>query len=232
MKKIVPFHNVLDFNTSVSKITAISLEHEVKKERDTISGEFFITGEYKVTDAILETNKFNFELPFDIALGCNYKLDTLSIDIDDFKYELIDNNKLKVDITMALDGEEEPVREETKTEEEPVSIDPIVYERPVIDKIDPSIDIDIDNDTSVTIDNKELKTDDETLMEDTSKPKSIFSNLEEEDKYVTYRVYRILEDDTLDKILEKYHISKEELGKYNNLDDLKTGMKLIIPANE
>ena len=31
VKKIVPFNNVLTFNTDVCEITAISLEHEIKK---------------------------------------------------------------------------------------------------------------------------------------------------------------------------------------------------------
>ena len=34
MKKIVPFNNVLDFNTDVKEITAISLEHEINKTED------------------------------------------------------------------------------------------------------------------------------------------------------------------------------------------------------
>ena len=34
MKKIVPFNNVLDFNTDVKEITAISLEHEINKSPD------------------------------------------------------------------------------------------------------------------------------------------------------------------------------------------------------
>ena len=73
MRKIVPFTNQLEFSTDVVKITAISLEHEIKKEEGSISGEFFISGEYKITDGQLECEKFNFELPFDIAFGCNYK---------------------------------------------------------------------------------------------------------------------------------------------------------------
>ena len=117
MKKIVPFNNVLTFDTDVCEITAISLEHEFKTTADAISGVFYITGEYKITDGELKREKFSFELPFDIALGCNYKLDTLVVDIDDFRYELIDSNKLKVNIDLYVDGEEETT-EDLFTEEE------------------------------------------------------------------------------------------------------------------
>ena len=106
MKKIVPFNNILTFNTDVKEITAISLEHKIETTEDTVSGVFYITGEYKITEGQLEKEKFNFELPFDIALGSNYKQDTLVIDIDDFRYELIEDNKLKVNIDLYIDGEE------------------------------------------------------------------------------------------------------------------------------
>ena len=78
MKKIIPFNNVLTFETDVCEITAISLEPAIEKKSDAISGVFYISGEYKITDGQLEKNKFNFELPFDIALGSEYN----------FKYDL------------------------------------------------------------------------------------------------------------------------------------------------
>ena len=52
MKKIVPFNNILTFNTDVSEITAISLEHDIKLAPDSISGVFHISGEYKITDGV------------------------------------------------------------------------------------------------------------------------------------------------------------------------------------
>ena len=98
MKKIIPFNNVLDFNTDVKEITAISLEHEIKKYPDMVSGIFYISGEYKITEGLLEREKFNFELPFDIALTNNYNTDSLFVDIDDFRYDLISDKNLKVNI--------------------------------------------------------------------------------------------------------------------------------------
>ena len=122
MKKIVPFNNVLQFNTDVREITAISLEHEINKYPDTISGVFYISGEYKITDGQLDKEKFNFELPFDIALSNNYRNDTLLVDIDDFRYDLISENSLKVNIDLYIDGEvEEPLPRDTI--KEPVLIE-------------------------------------------------------------------------------------------------------------
>ena len=105
MKKIVPFNNTLEFNTDVKEITAISLEPTINKQSDIISGVFHINGEYKITEGLIETESFNFELPFDIALSESYKEETLIVDIDDFRYELITDNKLKVNIDLYVDGE-------------------------------------------------------------------------------------------------------------------------------
>ena len=70
MKKIIPFEKELLFKTSVNEITAISLEHNLDlSNEDTISGNFIITGEYKITEASIQKESFSFELPFDIALG-------------------------------------------------------------------------------------------------------------------------------------------------------------------
>ena len=117
MKKIVPFNNVLEFNTDVKEITAISLEHEINKYPDMISGVFYISGEYKITEGILDKEKFDFELPFDIALSSNYKIDSLLVDIDDFRYDLISDKNLKVNIDLYIDGEvEEPAPRTTNKE--------------------------------------------------------------------------------------------------------------------
>lgn len=253
MKKIVPFNNVLNFTTDVCDITAISLEHSIEKNSDLISGEFYISGEYKMTDGEIKREKFNFELPFDIALGNSYDLDTLIIDIDDFRYELVDRNKLKVNIDLYIDGEilkeveeersviEEPlteeINEEENDEEEP-------YEAEHLEEIDEQLPYELIEDKKVErIDllDEMLKNNKEEPMEEekienennnNNENHNIFTGFNEAEKYVTYRVYRVLETDTIDKIIEKYQVTKEELTNYNDIENIKPGDKLIIPAND
>lgn len=248
MKKIVPFNNILEMDTDVCEITAISLEHEFKAEEDTISGVFFITGEYKITDGQIETDKFNFELPFDIALGCNYNLDTLVVDIDDFRYELIDRNKLKINIDLYIDGEviehplkvEENISEEDKLEnnnmlddrEEVFKEEPEVNEKiEVVDKLTDDLEDNM-KDIDINIDNINMNENQNDNKEENNQEINLFNGFNEEEKYVTYRVYRVTDGDTIDKIIEKYNVTKEELAKYNDISDIKTGDKLIIPAND
>ena len=260
MKKIIPFNNVLKFNTDVREITAISLEPEIKKYPDMISGVFYISGDYKITDGQLEKEKFNFELPFDIALSNNYDLDTLIVDVDDFRYDLISDKELKVNIDLYIDGEEinlpeqrniyyeelpEQKDENSTLEEEILSTfdkEPVINKEN-IEKEPPSLPDKETEDVKVSPERIDL------LKEMLTSPKeeemeeniNVSNNNENnnnnilgdtEENYVTYRVYKVEENDTIDSILEKYKITKEMLADYNNIENITKGDKLIIPTNE
>ena len=241
MKKIVPFNNVLSFKTKVSEITTISLEHEIQKSDDAISGKFIIEGDYKNLIGDIETEKFSFELPFDIALGVRYERDNMVVDIDDFRYELIDSNRLKVNIDLYIDGDIIPDKEEEVIEEEEV----IDEKRGILkemDEIEGDSRIDMDNDfLEDTIDfskniieevNKEpMETEASTIVNENNNI-NIFGNISDNETYATYKVYTVMDTDTIDGIISKYNISKELLGEYNNIEDIKSGDKLIIPSDE
>ena len=265
MKKIVPFNNVLEFSTDVKEITAISLEHEISKYPDMISGVFYISGEYKITEGLLDKEKFNFELPFDIALSNNYVLDTLLVDIDDFRYDLISDKSLKVNIDLYIDGEVEEPLPRTESNESIDFLDRVE----ALEEPEESIELDLSlNDTYIEESQKEEVSDELEEYEDTKEdidiieperiellkemlttkeekmPTDININNEnenetmnilenkEEENYVTYRVYKVTETDTIDTILTKYNITKELLAEYNNIETINKGDKLIIPTNE
>lgn len=236
MKKIVPFNNVLTFDTDICEITAISLEHDIKKERDAISGIFYVSGEYKITDGQLEKDKFNFELPFDIALGSNYDLNTLDVDIDDFRYEQISRNEIKINIDLYIDGEilEEKQEDEileTKKEEREDLIEPEKIN--ITENLDLVDDILDNKGDSNSKENINIENENENLNNNENiTNNNIFNGFNEEEQYVTYKVHRMEDNDTLDNIIEKYKVSKEELTKYNNLEDIHPGVKLIIPYND
>lgn len=240
MKKIVPFNNVLSFKTKVSEITSISLEHEIQKSDDAISGKFIIEGDYKNLIGDIETEKFSFELPFDIALGVRYERDNMVVDIDDFRYELIDSNRLKVNIDLYIDGDIIPEEEEVIEEEKVIDEKRGILKE--MDEIEGDSRIDMDNDfLEDTIDfskniieevNKEpMETEASTIVNENNNI-NIFGNISDNETYATYKVYTVMDTDTIDGIISKYNISKELLGEYNNIEDIKSGDKLIIPSDE
>lgn len=240
MKKIVPFNNVLSFKTKVSEITSISLEHEIQKSDDAISGKFIIEGDYKNLIGDIETEKFSFELPFDIALGVRYERDNMVVDIDDFRYELIDSNRLKVNIDLYIDGDIIPEEDEVIEEEEVIDEKRGILKE--MDEIEGDSRIDMDNDfLEDTIDfsqniiegiNKEpMETEASTIVNENNNI-NIFGNISDNETYATYKVYTVMDTDTIDGIISKYNISKELLGEYNNIEDIKSGDKLIIPSDE
>lgn len=237
MKKIIPFKKQVYFKTNVEEITSISLEHTLTpNSANSIKGEFVISGDYKMTNTSVSTDPFEFNIPCDIELNENYKLDKVQINIDDFYYEVIDSKILEVNIDVLLDKLEEvdiineiPIKhvsmkelEEDLKEEEPERVEDIPKVEPEIvnDKVDEKEDTMIE----------EVKKVDENRCIEEEDTKSIFTDFgSTEEEYRTYRVYIVREGDSLEQIITKYQITKEELEKYNDLKELSIGDKIIIP---
>lgn len=225
MKQIVPFKKDLLFKTKVSEITSISLEREIDtSEAGIITGVFHITGDYKMNEGSINRDNFSFDLPFDITLDPRYDMSSVKADIEDFYYDIINNDTLKVNIDLFIEAEyleEEPVMEE-QVVEEPVreEVTQEVREEREEEKMD-TIDIKKNDVKDVVSD--EVREDDNITASD------LFSNLDDTETYTTYYVYIVKEEDTIDKILVKYGISKDELESYNDITNIKPGDKVIIP---
>ena len=59
----------------------------------------------------------------------------------------------------------------------------------------------------------------------------MFSSFKDSDEsFATYSVYIVRENDTIDTIMNKYQVHREELEDYNDLDNLIVGTKIIIPT--
>ena len=80
------------------------------------------------------------------------------------------------------------------------------------------------SDTKIIDEIPEIERDTSSFLEVKEKVKH------EKDTYLTYRVYIFKEEDTIEGVLEKYNITKEQLEDYNNLDEITAGTKLVIPS--
>lgn len=270
MKQIIPFQKELLFKTKVSEITSISLEHTLTlTEDDIISGQFHISGDYKMTEGSINREKFEFNLPFDIALDARYDTSSMIIDIDNFYYEVVNNESLKVNIDVYVEGEkieEEALQEEQVIlkEEQLKEIEEVKEERKEEKELLERSDKEVDSTTTekektteeesepitknqvitppeITIDREEdfeesiqfNKPNKHYLEEDKTSNNSmefnIFENIDNSDTYVTYHVYIVKENDTIDKIIDNFGVTKEDIALYNDIEEIKTGTKLIIP---
>lgn len=215
MRKIIPFKKDIEFETNIVEISSISLEHTLKlKEENLVSGEFIVSGTYKITEASLNVDPFEYKLPFDISIDKKYDTTNIDVDINDFYYEIINNQMLEVNIEVVLEGLEEKSEEEERilTEEK---IETLNENEEETNQKETNIQENIEE-------NREIDTN----------VKSIFNDLDENERYSIYKVHIVTENDTTESIISEYDITREELEAYNDLTDLKIGDKLIIPSHE
>lgn len=245
MKQIIPFVKDISLDSKISEITSIALEHNLKMENnDSVVGFFTISGKYKMNEISINEEVFEKKINFDITLDDKYDASKVTIDVDDFYYEIINDEYLRVHIDVKVDNLVYYKKEiESITEEEAPSLVEIISddkeekenkrnENEVLKKDERNIkeDIMIDDANNETLKIKEEKKDDDKLdiSEITNNITSGF--LGSEEKYSTYKVHIIRESETIKTVMEKYNVSKEELEKYNNLDNVILGTKIIVPV--
>lgn len=118
MRQIIPFQKEITFKTMISKITSISLEHTLElKENDMVLGDFIVSGSYKMTEASQIDEEFSYKVPIEIAIDKKYDTNNISLEIDDFVYEVLDEERLLLKIDLCIDGLELKKVKETEEEE-------------------------------------------------------------------------------------------------------------------
>lgn len=224
MKKIISFEKKLEFPSMVGEITSISLDHTLEFKSPTlIEGAFLITGSYKLTEASCIEDNFNFKVPTEIMLTENIDVSTGKITVDDFFYEIEDDENLVCHIDVLVEGLEEVFIEEPPLEEVERHVEEIR-----------ECDGDQNKEIEIPHREEELKEElEEEIEELVEEQQSLFSNLkDDEDTFTTYSIYIIRQDETIQTVLEKYKITKEALEEYNDLSNIVEGSKVIIPVND
>ena len=232
MRQVIPFSKNIEFKTMINEITNISFEHNLSlNENNSISGDFLITGKYKINQSSPTEEDFSYKIPIDIAIDPKYKTESIELEIDDFKYEKVDSNKQKVDIDLSIDNlerkEEVEELEIIDSQERKMLSD---SEKEEISKITNS------DDTSTLF--KEFDNKQELIIEKTEEEKkpnvgSLFEAFKDtEETFTTYSVYIIRNGDNIDEIISKYKTTREKLEEYNDMNSIKIGTKLIIPNTQ
>lgn len=220
MKKKVNFEKKIEFSTMIGEIVAISLEKDLKfVDENNIEGNLILTGKYKLTEASRLEEDFSYKIPIEISL--TEKIDTkngnANVEITDFYYEIENNNIINCKIELTIDALEK------------LDFDEVIEN-------DDSKDRECDGEEEakeVEIPKKEEIEEQEEIIEDKEDniSNSLFVNLnEEQETYGTFIVYIVRQNETINTILEKYKINIEELEKYNDLNNITIGTKIIIPV--
>ncbi len=226
MKKTVSFTKDLEFPMQIGEITQITLEDDLKFiNENNIEGKFLIAGKYKMTEASRLEEDFSFNLPVEISISENCDLDTCKISIADFNYEVVDENILRSHIDVLIEGVE--IIEDEEIERECDDDDNKEKEIPVKeDVVEPNFEI-----KKEKIDYIDEKVEEETKRDIDNNTNSLFSNLnDDEDSFSTYSIYIMREGDTLEKVMEKYSVTKEKLEEYNDISTITLNSKIVIPS--
>lgn len=226
------------FKDSIFEITSISVEHDEDINGSNLEGDFIISGDYRLHEISINKEDFSFKLPFTHEIRSNVNLDTVNLEITDFTYELNNNDELHVHIEYIVSGEQSLIEfadekdlDEflNKTDAEVVDL---TEDEPRFKEISKEEILNIPAEDSKKEEKEESK---EEIKED--KPSEISTNniigsINADETYVKYHVHTVMQNDTLEGILDKYKITLTDLKKYNTFETLEVNMKLVIPENE
>lgn len=226
------------FKDSIFEITSISVEHDEDINGSNLEGDFIISGDYRLHEISINKEDFSFKLPFTHEIRSNVNLDTVNLEITDFTYELNNNDELHVHIEYIVSGEQSLIEfadekdlDEflNKTDAEVVDL---TEDEPRFKEVSKEEILNIPAEDSKKEEKKESK---KEIKED--KPSEISTNniigsINADETYVKYHVHTVMQNDTLEGILDKYKITLTDLKKYNTFETLEVNMKLVIPENE
>ena len=226
------------FKDSIFEITSISVEHDEDINGSNLEGDFIISWDYRLHEISINKEDFSFKLPFTHEIRSNVNLDTVNLEITDFTYELNNNDELHVHIEYIVSGEQSLIEfaDEkdlneflNKTDAEVVDL---TEDEPRFKEVSKEEILNIPAEDFKKEEKEEPK---EEIKED--KPSEISTNniigsINADETYVKYHVHTVMQNDTLEGILDKYKITLTDLKKYNTFEALEVNMKLVIPENE
>ena len=217
MKKTINYEKAILFKTSIDQICSISLEYDFTVDNGYLRGDFIVSGDYKINSLSINKEKFEYRLPLEYELESNVDIDTLSYDVENFEYNVKDD-ELSVYIDFGIRYEEKKIEPIIPITESEINFDDVILssiDKPLNDddRLEPKEEV------KEEIDKKDMST------------KSMIENIAAYDTYVKYHVHIVREGDSLESIAMQYGINTDLIKQYNNIDTLEIKSKLIIPED-
>lgn len=226
------------FKDSIFEITSISVEHDEDINGSNLEGDFIISGDYRLHEISINKEDFSFKLPFTHEIRSNVNLDTVNLEITDFTYELNNNDELHVHIEYIVSGEQSLIEfaDEkdlneflNKTDAEVVDL---TEDEPRFKEVSKEEILNIPAEDSKKEEKEESKKEIKEEKHSEISTNNIIGSINADETYVKYHVHTVMQNDTLEGILDKYKITLTDLKKYNTFEALEVNMKLVIPENE
>ncbi len=226
------------FKDSIFEITSISVEHDEDINGSNLEGDFIISGDYRLHEISINKEDFSFKLPFTHEIRSNVNLDTVNLEITDFTYELNNNDELHVHIEYIVSGEQSLIEfaDEkdlneflNKTDAEVVDL---TEDEPRFKEVSKEEILNIPAEDSKKEEKEESKKEIKEEKQSEISTNNIIGSINADETYVKYHVHTVMQNDTLEGILDKYKITLTDLKKYNTFEALEVNMKLVIPENE
>ena len=223
------------FKESIYEITSVSIEHNFDINGSNCEGDFNISGNYRLHEISINKEDFSFRIPFTHEIKSNINLDSVDVEITDFKYELVGDDELKVHVEYIVSGEQSIIEfADEKSLDEFLN----TTNAEVVDLSEDRVEEKEDREEAKEEKQDEIKpaeTPTEIITErDNNKidEKTILNSINSDEVYIKYHVHIVTMNDTIESITSKYNISLTDLKKYNTFENLELNMKLIIPEYE
>ena len=224
MKSVIPFTKTLEFKTKISEITSISLEREFKIGNGEISGNLFVTGEYKSHDISANVLPFSYKIPFTIEVPDNIKEDDVTLEITDFAYDMASDKEITVNVELELCYSLEEKVEEKETPFEVNSDEMIAMMEERSDSLEEKVELEKEPKK------EELKNDKEEKRNETED--LLINPYLNDNEYTTYHIHIVKEGETVETICSLYQTTSDFLKNYNDIENLTLGSKIIIPTDD
>lgn len=198
----IPFIKKIPFKTKIAEICSIALEKDISINESELLGDFIVSGEYKNLDVNVDTYPFEHVIPFKVDLDKDIIIETLSYDIEDFSYEIENDEVLCVNITLHVNAEKKLIDESIFIKDDTLEDDRL----------------------EVTQNLDEVK---EEIT--TTNNVNIISGSDLKEDYITYHIHVVKLNETIESISKDYKIDKDKLLELNDVNNVEIGDKIIIP---
>ncbi len=254
MKMSIPYEKEIVFNTKIAEITSISLEYEANVLDEDIEGEFIVSGDYKIHELSVNKEPFKYRIPFSVSLTDDIIRDSIKYDINNFTYDVIDDDTLKVNIELGVTYEMVKEKEIVNGEKDESVKDAVTFtnleEENAKDKKREEAatrelnnlldDIELNNEISdnkikdnISIKDNDVDVKIKNITEETTNSDNkevVLNNVSNAlNTYVTYHIHILSDGEDINTIINKYKVNKELIDEYNSNLEWVMGEKVIIP---